>query len=88
MVGSIGRGVVDGEAMAVGWDTEDELRGGHTSGGPLGDSLIAGTLVVARIAGSRQRGVRSGGSGPGAVEVVVLRDVSAVQEYSIAGYLP
>lgn len=88
MVRSIGRGVVDGETVAIGWDAEDELRGGHTSGSPLGNSLIAGTLVVARIARSRKRGVGSGGRRPGAVQVVVLRDVSAAQEYSIAGCLP
>jgi hypothetical protein len=88
VVGSIGRGVVDREAVAVGWDAEDELRGGHTSGDPLGYALIAGALVVARIAGSRQRGVGSGCRGPGAVEVVVLLDVSAIQEYSITGCLP
>lgn len=88
MVGSIGRGVVDREAVAVGWDAEDELRGGHTSGDPLGYTLIAGALVVASIAGSGQRGVRSSGRRPGAVEVVVLHDVSAIQEHSITSCLP
>lgn len=67
-----GRGAVDAEAVAVGADAQDDLVRGHAGGDPGLDARGRGALVVARVAGGRERGVGAGGGGPAAEDVVVL----------------